>query len=401
MNIKKEPFDSIKIIDVIPALSGLIGKVALVSSFASMWAHEFSINSPSFVFENVRLEIFIGSAIALLTALLYKSVSPAGTLAPLILLIPAMAKFGAHPFILSIFVGLFGMIGVKTKLLEKLIKLAGNVCKASLAIAFGISGIILSLQKLLLFFRPFFLPVFLILLLLSFSYFLLIKHKKSWLIILFAAVASILLSFVPGYGITPNLRYGLPNMNPYYWWNELWGIGLGLNVLTILRTIPFALFVVFIWSVDTVSIQTIIYAEDKEQKEKIRIDESFLVASVRNIIGGVCGGAQTSSLWRSFLIPLYTMKRPIRPAAILLGLLGILASITSVPISYFSYTPMVWTVLLFGVFLPFAIIGIKYFIKIEGLKYKVYVVALSIIGIAFSPILTGVCGIIIDRMNER
>ncbi len=401
MSIRKEHINSIKMIDIIPALSGLIGKVALASSFAFMWAHEFSIGAPHFVLENVRLEIFIGSLIALLSAFLLKSVSPAGTLAPLIVLIPIMAKSGVHPFVLSILVGLFGMIGVKTGLLGKLIKLAGTVSKASLAIAFGMSGIVLSLQKLLHFFREHFLLLVLILLLLSVAYFVLIKRQKSWLIILIAAAVSILLSFIPGYGITPAVHFGLPNMNPFYWWTELWGIGFGLDVLTIFRTLPFALFVVFIWSIDTVSIQTIIYAEEKEATEVLKTEESFLVASARNMIGGICGGAQTSALWRSFLIPLYHIGRPIRPAAILLGLLGIAVSVTAVSISYLSYTPMVWTVLLFGVFLPFAIVGVKNFIKIEGFKYKICVAVLSVTGIFITPILAGISGIMIDSIGQR
>jgi hypothetical protein len=56
---------SIKMIDFIPTLSGLIGKVALVSSFAFVWAEELAILSPYFIFENVRIEIIIGSLITL------------------------------------------------------------------------------------------------------------------------------------------------------------------------------------------------------------------------------------------------------------------------------------------------------------------------------------------------
>lgn len=52
-------------IDFIPALSVLIGKVALVSSFAFVWAEELAIFYPYFIFENVRIEIIIGSLITL------------------------------------------------------------------------------------------------------------------------------------------------------------------------------------------------------------------------------------------------------------------------------------------------------------------------------------------------
>jgi len=51
MNVRKKHMDSIEIIDIIPALYGLIGKVALASSFAFMRAQEFSI-STTFVKRN-------------------------------------------------------------------------------------------------------------------------------------------------------------------------------------------------------------------------------------------------------------------------------------------------------------------------------------------------------------
>ena len=85
--------------DFIPALSGLIGKIALVSSFALVWAQELSITNPNFVLENVRIEILIGSIITLIAAIFYPNAAPAGTLAPLVVLLPVMSAFGVHPLI--------------------------------------------------------------------------------------------------------------------------------------------------------------------------------------------------------------------------------------------------------------------------------------------------------------
>ena len=45
--------------DLIPALAGAIGKISLVAAFAMAWATGLGISDPSFVTENVRLEIVI------------------------------------------------------------------------------------------------------------------------------------------------------------------------------------------------------------------------------------------------------------------------------------------------------------------------------------------------------
>ena len=164
--------DSIKfnLLDFIPALSGLIGKIALVSSFAYMWAIQLDISYPGFVFENVRLEIIIGGAITLIMALISHNTSPPGTLAPLVVLIPSMVSFGVHPLILSIQIGIFGIIFVKTKLFHKILDLAGNISKTSLALVFGISGTIFSLEKIADFFGSKLLPLIILILVLAIAF---------------------------------------------------------------------------------------------------------------------------------------------------------------------------------------------------------------------------------------
>jgi hypothetical protein len=157
--------------DFIPAFSGLIGKISLISSFALVWAQELDITASNFVFENIRVEIIIGGAITLAAALLRPNTAPAGTLAPLIVLIPTMASFGVHPLVLSILVGIIGIVTVKTRLFTKLLHLSGRVSKASLALAFGVSGIVLCVSKLLSFSEGHRFALALLMAFLSLSYF--------------------------------------------------------------------------------------------------------------------------------------------------------------------------------------------------------------------------------------
>lgn len=389
--------------DFIPALSGLIGKIALVSSFALVWAQELSITNPNFVLENVRIEILIGSIITLIAAIFYPNAAPAGTLAPLVVLLPVMSAFGVHPLILGIAIGVIGILVVRSGLFKKLIDLSGFTCKTSITLAFGIAGIWMSVQKLYTFFNQEEYIFWILIILLVIAYLILICLKRNWLVIPVVSVVAFLIPklFGTGYEITP-VSLNL-NLNPFYWWNDMWGIGFGLNGLTILKTIPFAFFVIILWAIDTLSIQTIregSYAKE-EKKERLDIVQSFSIIAIRNIIGSFLGGAQTGSLWRSFLIPLYMVKRPMRKCAVLLGVLGIIASLTMIPIQIMSYTPMVWSVLLFGIFMPFAVIALTNTKNVKGARTKIFILIFSIVGITISPIITWIASVLYEKLEGR
>lgn len=389
--------------DFIPALSGLIGKIALVSSFALVWAQELSITNPNFVLENVRIEILIGSIITLIAAIFYPNAAPAGTLAPLVVLLPVMSAFGVHPLILGIAIGVIGILVVRSGLFKKLIDLSGFTCKTSITLAFGIAGIWMSVQKLYTFFNQEEYIFWILIILLVIAYLILICLKRNWLVIPVVSVVAFLIPklFGTGYEITP-VSLNL-NLNPFYWWNDMWGIGFGLNGLTILKTIPFAFFVIILWAIDTLSIQTIregSYAKE-EKKERLDIVQSFSIIAIRNIIGSFLGGAQTGSLWRSFLISLYMVKRPMRKCAVLLGVLGIIASLTMIPIQIMSYTPMVWSVLLFGIFMPFAVIALTNTKNVKGARTKIFILIFSIVGITISPIITWIASVLYEKLEGR
>ena len=392
----------IKMTDFVPAISGLIGKIALASSFAVMWSRELNITTPNFVFENVRIEIIIGSIFTLIAAIMLSNIAPSGTLAPLIVLIPAMVQFGVHPLILSILVGILGLISIKTKIFHKLLALSGYISKTSITLTFGVSGVYLCTKKLISFYEEY-LSFIIVIFILIIAYCLLLKFKMNWLIIPVAAIVSVLISLLFGYGIDLSAPHALPNFNPYYWWNDMWGIGFGFQIITIVKTLPFALFVILLWTIDTLSIKAMADAnyKDNEKQEEIDLDKSFIITSIRNMLGGTCGGAQTSALWRSYLIPLFIVKRPLRPSSILLGIFGIIAGLTATPIKVLSFPPLIWSVLLFGIFVPFTIVGIKNTIQTEGKLQKGAIFIFTALGVVFNPIFTWLGALIFEKYNKK
>jgi hypothetical protein len=263
-----------------------------------------------------------------------------------------------------------------------------------------VSGILLSSKNFFLFFEDNYAPFLLILLILTILYIFLYRLNKLWLIIPAAAAVSLFISFLFEERIGNVSTISFPSFSPSFWWNEMWGIGFGFQLITILKTLPFAIFVILLWAVDTVSIQTMIASnyEGEEVREEININQSFIITSLRNIIGGIFGGAQTGALWRSFLIPLYMMKRPLRFSSILLGILGIIAGFTALPIKIMSFPPLIWTVLLFGIFLPFVIVGLKGLIKTNRLTDKIIILLTTTSGILISPIIPWLVCVLYERL---
>lgn len=386
----------IKMLDFVPAISGLIGKTALVSSFAIMWANELGIENKNFVLENVRMELLIGSIISLILIIFFKDVSPAGTLSPLVVLIPFMVKLGVHPLILGILVGIFGLIAVKTGLLKKLVNLSGIYTKISVTLAFGVSGIILSLQKLSLYFQDRYLVFILLIVILGIIYALIFKHGKSWIAIPIASVAAFIIPYLFGMPINIEFIETSLNFSPSYWWNDVWQIGYGFNTITILKTIPFAIFIIILWAIDIVSILAV--QESSNNNVTINLESSFIAVSLRNIGGVLFGGAQTASMWRSFLIPLFMSGRRMKTSAFILCILGIVFGLTVVPIQIMLYTPLVWNVLLFGIFIPLTLTAIINLIKLKKAKQKVVLVLISCIGISINPILTWILTLLYEKL---
>lgn len=388
----------VSILDFIPAFSGLVGKVALVSSFALVWAQELELSYEDFVFENVRLELLIGGVITLLAAFLYREAAPAGTLSPLVVMIPIMVAFGVHPLILGLEIGILGFILVKSGFFRKLISLAGEITRTSVTLAFGIAGIWMSANKLSDFFEEQYI-FYIVLICLFLLFIILLYTKKNWLMIPVAALVA--LSIPLFFGIQPQLTYHTLSVHiqPEFWWYSIWGIGYGFDLGTIFKTLPFALFSILLWTLDTISIQEVEKIHyDKELGAAISIEKSFYMVSFRNILGVSLGGAQTSSLWRSYLVPLFMVNRPMRNSAIILGILAIITSFFSAPIQLMSFTPLVWSVLLFGIFMPFTVIAIKKVWKEKKSRNQIAILAFTTLGIIVNPIFTWIAAVLYERI---
>lgn len=234
-------------------------------------------------------------------------------------------------------------------------------------------------------------------------YIILYYYKKNWMTIPVVTLVAFVIPKLFGAGYVMTSVDTQWNLNPFYWWNDMWGIGFGLEMSTILQTIPFACFVILLWTIDTLSIQTIGEASYEKHEEKVSLDmeQSFVIVSIRNIIGSFFGGAQTASLWRSFLIPLYMVKRPMRSCALLLGIVGMIASLTVIPIQIMSYTPLVWSVLLFGIFMPFTVTALSNMKQEKKRSTKIFIFIFATLGILINPMIAWITSILYEKIEKK
>ncbi|MCX7923738.1 MAG: DUF3360 domain-containing protein [Clostridia bacterium] len=375
--------------DIIPALSGAIGKVAMAAAFAVAWAKALGIDNPAFVIENVRLEIIVGSIITIIfCALLNPYMAPPGTLAPLVSLIPVMAAAGVHPLALGILIGVIGFLISISGYIEAIVKINGPGTKGGIILLFGFMGISSSLQSLkgwavqnntyMLF------EVLIIVGLILFV--ILSRLGVRWLMIPSCALAALIIPAV--FNIYPSIGTSIsfPTINPDFWWNKVWGIGWGISVENFIRALPFALLAIVMWPTDALAIRTIQEANYGEGSEKAVFDmnSTFIAVSLRNLIGAFLGGAQTSAVWRSFMIPLATVRRPIGGSALLLGVVGILFGILGAPLDIAVFPPLIWLVLIFGVYIPLMEVGLN---AVKNAEDSIVAAICIVVGIALNPVL--------------
>ncbi len=361
---KRRPFlpfrdYSVRIEDMIPAFSGVIGKISLVAAFAMAWMLALGIKDPGFVTENVRLELIVGGVLTIFfTTLLSLRAVPPGTLAPLIPLIPAMAASGVRPLPLALLIGGAGLLLSRLRCFGRLAKLNGVGTKAGMMLLFGWMGLLGSLEKLRTWTDqsvPQGSILFALLLVGGGAMYMLTAIiKKRWLMIPLAAILAVTLSFF--YGSTPVLQTlpGLPILDPVLWWEARWGVGMGLDPQSFIAAIPYALLILFLWPTDAIAVQLLQEKNYPERSEAalLDLDDTFTAVSIRNIIGVFLGGAQTAAVWRSFMIPLAVIRRPIAGASLLLAILAILCGLLGFPIDIAIFPPLVWLVLILGVFFP-------------------------------------------------
>lgn len=395
--------------DIIPAFSGMIGKVALVAAFALAWTAGLNIADPEFVTESVRLEIVIGSLLTIIfCATLNPHAAPPGTLAPLIPIVPLMARSGVHPFALGILIGVFGLILSAFGSFEKLIRINGQGTKGGIILLFGFMGISSSLTSLKEWADNTPAPDVFVLLIIAglIIYMLLAKLSLKWLMIPVCAAAAVILSAL--FGLFPAFQTGIgvPIIDPNHWWTQKWGIGWGFTMQNFINALPYALLAVVMWPIDALAVTSIQECHyPKKAMPVMELNATYSLVSVRNILGTVLGGSQIASVWRSFLIPLAVVRRPIGASALILGILGIGCGLFGYPIDVAVFPPLLWLVLIFGVYIPLLEVGVS---CIKN-SYSAQTAAVCIIGgLAVSPVLGWMLsvsienfGIIKDPRNSR
>ncbi|MEG6586766.1 DUF3360 family protein [Dendrosporobacter sp. 1207_IL3150] len=392
---------SFKVEDFVPALSGAIGKVAIVAAFAVAWSKGFGITDPSFVTENVRLEIVLGSILTLiLCAFLNPYAGPPGTLAPLIPIIPLMVVSGVHPLPLGIMIGLIGLVIASFNWFSKIVQINGTGTKGGVILLFGFMGITSSLDTLrswsIIQGSP---DIFTILIVAGVVLFLILnKLKLRWLIIPICAAAALVIS--ASFGIYPAFKTGagLPTIDASLWWNEKWGIGWGLSASNFISALPFAILAVVMWPIDAVAIKTIQENNYPKEAKKAVFDmnDTYLIVALRNIIGVVLGGGQVAAVWRSFMIPLGMVKRPIGASAFLLGVVGIAFGLLGFPIDIAVFPPLLGLVLIFGVYLPLVEVGLD---TIKSTAEIQIAAVCFIIGIAVNPVIGWIAAVLIENFK--
>lgn len=193
-----------------------------------------------------------------------------------------------------------------------------------------------------------------------------------------------------------NTDLGLPIINPHIWWYEKWGIGYGLTVINFIKALPFAILAIVMWPVDALAVKAIQETNyPKNAKNAIfDMNATYLIVSLRNIIGSILGGAQISAIWRSFMIPLGIVKRPIGASAFILGVIGFLFGILGYPIDIAVFPPLLWIVLIFGVYAPMIEVGLSLLKKSSSAQ----VATLCIItGFTINPILAWIVSVLVEN----
>lgn len=338
--------------------------MSLLAAFVLAWMEALSIDVPGFAAENIRLELMVGSLLTLVfCALLNPQMAPPGTLAPMIPMIPLMAAQGVHPLPLALLAGTIGILLSFLGAYPLVLKISSAGTRAGILMLFGWMGISSSAGRLWQWTQDHNAPVLLLLLLISggIGFAVLSRRRQTWLTIPLCIVLGLVLPAL--FRIVPEFvtRPGLPLLDPRQWWLLRWGLGWGTNALDWLKALPYALLIVVMWPLDAVAITTMHERDYGRHADRLifQLNSTFRLVGLRNMIAGLLGGAQIAAVWRSFLIPLGVVKRPIPGAALLLGLLGLTFVFSGYPIDLSMFPPLLHLVLMLGVFLPMLMAGLQ------------------------------------------
>ena len=375
--------------DIIPALSGAIGKIALISGFVVAWTGALGTGDSPHLAEMVRLELFVASVFTLLfCAFLNPAAAPPGSLAPMIPLVAVFAAQGVHPMPLGILIGVLGIFFAFFNVFSIIVSVTGPGTRGGIILLFAVMGLTSSLQNLGAWSSGTGVNGFAAMLIVPCAvlYVFISRLNAKWLAIPLCAALALFLSAAMGLYPTVTTPAALPVFQPVWWWTEFWGTGMGLNVEAFLKAFPYALLVMVMWPIDVLpvrSLQEMNYPREAS-RSLFHMRDTFLVVSLRNLAGTLLGGAHIASIWRSFMIPLSTVGRPIGGSALLLGITCLVFAFTGSPIDIAMFPPLLWVVLIFGVHVPLLEFGLS---MIQDKESALTASVLFILGLAVSPII--------------
>jgi len=351
--------------DIVPAISGTIGKIVMVTAIVSAFAAGLGL-TPEFVVENVRFEMLIAALLFVIpiSGFLNPRVNLPGSHGPMLPLIGLIVLAGGHPLALGVMVGVFGLILGLMKGGSRLVNLTGIGVRGGLLVFLGLTGLLGQIDALRAWAKPLGLElVFLVVIFVTIIlYTYLARIGKRWMAIPLCSFFAVIVALSMGAPFEFKTSPGIPNLNPFYWWGEGTGWMLGMPDLGhFIAVLPFAILAIAMWPPDFLShriFQEVNYPKGSE-KVFMHVDDTMVVCSVRQAVGSVLGGGNLTSSWGTYIIPAGIAKRPIPAGAILTGIGCVLAALIGYPMDMAAWPPMLRVALIVGVFLPLLEAGMQ------------------------------------------
>ena len=362
--------------DLVPAIAGTIGIIAMYSAVMMSWAEGLTqawdhvTLGRAFAIEVARVEMLIPALLfcVLASGFINPRANLAGNHGPMIPLIGPIALAGAHPLALAILLGICGLLLSYFKGGSRLVNLTGEGVAGGLLVYLGFTGAIGQIGQIQSWAKGLEGDLgyigFAVLAVNILLYAYLAKINKRWLAIPACALTglAIALALGAGFDLKFETTMGLPNLNPVYWWGSTehgWMLGLP-NLEHFIASLPFAILAVAMWSPDFLGhriFQEINYP-DGTNKVLMDVDDTMTTCSLRQMVGTAVGGGNITSSWGTYIIPAAIAKRPIPAGAILLGTLCIVIAILGFPMDMAVWPPVMRIALLVGVFLPLLEAGV-------------------------------------------
>ncbi len=376
--------------DLVPAIAGTIGIIAMYSAVMTSWAEglnarwaregiDRALDVTAFAIEVTRVEMLIPALLfcVLASGFINPRANLAGNHGPMIPLILSIAIAGAHPLALALLIGVFGLALSALKGGSRLVNLTSKGVAGGLLVFLGFTGSVSQINSLTLWANGLSNPeagvapgdlgyvALVVLGVVVVVYAILARLGKRWLAIPLCAAAGLVIALLLGTGFSVNLvtEPGLPNLNPVYWWgseDQGWMLGLpGLEHF--IASLPFAILAVAMWPPDFLGhkiFQEMNYPKNSE-KVLMDVDDTMMMCSFRQMVGTAVGGGNITSSWGTYMIPAAIAKRPIPAGAILLGCFVMLIAVLGFPMDVAVWPPVMRVALLVGVALPLLEAGIQ------------------------------------------